>query len=408
MRLRLPALGLLLVAALGVGAGCSMLVESELTRVNCSWEGAIGPPACPPGQACRAGVCAPCGKTEICGNGVDDDCSGAADDNCGGAGGTGGFGATGGVGGDMGGAPGGGGVAGSGTGGVGGSSGGSGGSTSGGGSAGSGGSTGGSGGSTGGAGGSGGTTAGAIGATCASNAECNAGLFCDDPAVFGAAGGTDLCSRGCCKSEDCGSGSSVCYPAVDGGSACVPGSSVGRAEIGTKPAGSTCTKNNECRSGLCDTGTCFDACCSNSDCPGSQYCVRRTLPGTTRQVMACGKNPGNGGFLAPCSVGSGCQSGLCLQVGVCTKTCCTSKDCAGTVSLSCIHAGGLRYCASYSGGSKTLGASCAASSECKSGYCISPGSYCSDTCCSDFDCGAGFACRPASLNNTNHLLCLKL
>jgi hypothetical protein len=392
--------------ALGVAIGCSTLVESELGRVNCSWEGAIGPPACPSGQACRAGVCAPCGKTEICGDGIDNDCNGAPEDGCddGGLGGGAGVGATGGVGGagagGVGGGPGGsggaggvggsGGVAGGGSGGVGGG----------------GGATGGSGGAT---GGTGGTSPGAIGAPCTNHSTCDAGLFCESPAVFGAASSTKVCTRGCCKSDQCGGATNVCFPSADGGSACVPTASAGRSDVGTKSGGESCTKHGDCRSGLCDQSQCFDTCCADSDCPGSQYCVRRQLPGTTRFVMACGQNLGPGGFLATCSLGSNCQSGLCLTTpGRCTKTCCTSKDCAGTTSLACIHYQGLRYCATYTGGTKLLGATCGANSECKSGYCVTPGSYCSDTCCSDFDCGSGFACRAASLSSTNHLLCLKL
>ncbi|MBE7480875.1 MAG: hypothetical protein HS104_12950 [Polyangiaceae bacterium] len=400
MRARVLASAALLTGMFAVALGCSAMIDAELTHVNCSWEGAIGPPACPAGQLCRAGVCAPCAASEICGDGFDNDCRNGPDDGCGsgglgggsGAGGAGGD-AGGGSGGATGGAPGGGGVAGA---------------AAGGGSGGASGCTTGGGGSGGASGGTGGSSAGAIGSPCANHAACDAGLFCEDPGAFGAAGGAKLCTRGCCKSDQCGASTNVCYPAVHGGSACVPASSVGRAEVGTKAAGDSCTTHGECRSGLCEANQCFDTCCADSDCSGAQYCVRRTLPGSTRQVMACGKNPGNGGFLALCSSGASCQSGLCLTAGACTKSCCSSKDCAGTISLACIHSDGLRFCGSFSGGTKAVGETCAASAECKSGKCISGGSYCSDTCCSDFDCGPGFACRAASLSGTNQLLCVKL
>ncbi|MBK7582299.1 MAG: hypothetical protein IPI67_19095 [Myxococcales bacterium] len=409
MRARLTALALATLSV-GLALSCSAMIEAELTRVNCSWEGAIGPPACPGGQMCRSGVCAPCASTDICGDGQDNDCDGLVDDGCDDAG-VGGDGATGGSGGSAasGGTSGGaGGVAGSvatggggglsGTGGVAGAAGSGGGGTGG----------------AGGTGGSGGSVAGELGSPCAATSNCNTGLFCENPAVFGAATGPTVCMSGCCKSEDCGNEANVCFPAVGGGSACVPAASVGRGPLGTKAAGAACGANSECRSGLCDAKQCFDTCCGDSGCSGSQYCVRRTLPGTSRLVMACGTNIGNGGFLAFCSSGSSaCQSGLCLNTipAVCSKTCCTSKDCAGSVSLACVQNSGIRFCGNYSGGTKLLGATCTDSTECKSGHCLGPTGgpyYCSDTCCSDFDCGAGFGCRPATLGSTNYLLCLKL
>ncbi|MCC6901106.1 MAG: hypothetical protein IT377_19190 [Polyangiaceae bacterium] len=390
---------------LGLGVACSSMIEADLAQVSCSREGEIGPPDCPAGHSCRAGACAPCAAQDICGNGIDDDCDRLVDDGCtdGASGGAGGGGA--GSGGDVGGGGtagsggtfAGGGTGGGGTGGVGGVAGSGGGGTGGG----------------GGSGGTGGVPAGSIGSPCATSAECAATLFCENPAVFGGTSGPKVCTRACCKSDDCGSGSSVCYPAVHGGSACVPAASVGRAEPGAGAAGDTCAKHSDCRSGLCEASKCFDTCCSDQSCSGSQYCVKRTLPGTTRSVWACGTSPGSGGYQIPCGTDSSCQSGFCTGA-YCSKPCCTAKDCGGTLAnLACWHVSGIRRCyyPGFSPGPKNLGEVCANNAECKTGHCVGNGTtgyYCSDTCCSNSDCGGGFSCRAVSVSGTNQLLCVKL
>lgn len=393
-------------AALAMGVACSSMIEAELSQVSCTREGEIGPPNCPSGQSCRSGACAPCAPQDICGNGIDDDCDRQVDDGCidapsGGAGGAGGTGG-GGTGGDFGG----GGTAGSGGAPTGGG-------TGGGGAGGSGATGGGGSGGAGGGGGTGGVAPGSIGTPCSTAAECNATLFCENPAVFGGTSGPKVCTRACCKSEECGSGSSVCYPAVQGGSACVPAASVGRAEPGAGAAGDTCAKHSDCRSGLCDGSKCFDTCCSDQNCSGSQYCVKRTLPAATRSVWACGPSTSGGGYQALCSTDSQCQSGVCSSGIYCSKSCCTAKDCTGFANFVCLHTAGLRRCAypGFSPGTKNLGDTCGSSTECKTGHCLgnaTTGYYCSDTCCGNSDCGGGFSCRAVSVSGTNQLLCVKL
>lgn len=70
-------------AALGLMVGsCSLLVDSELERMHCKDENAIGPPACDPGQVCGDGVCLACATIDACGDGVDNDCNGEVDQRC--------------------------------------------------------------------------------------------------------------------------------------------------------------------------------------------------------------------------------------------------------------------------------------------------------------------------------------
>lgn len=67
-------------------AACSFLVHDELGQVRCEAEGVIGPPACPLGNVCALGRCRECQAVDVCGDGVDNDCSGEIDQGCDGGG----------------------------------------------------------------------------------------------------------------------------------------------------------------------------------------------------------------------------------------------------------------------------------------------------------------------------------
>jgi hypothetical protein len=73
--LRATHLGL---ALLVWAAGCELLVDGKLHEIRCQDEGAVGPPACPEGSACTAGVCLASKLRAACT--VDADC--AAGDLC--------------------------------------------------------------------------------------------------------------------------------------------------------------------------------------------------------------------------------------------------------------------------------------------------------------------------------------
>jgi hypothetical protein len=67
--LRASHLGL---ALLVWASGCELLVDGKIAEIHCQEEGAVGPPACPEGSACTAGVCAastlraPCAEQADC------------------------------------------------------------------------------------------------------------------------------------------------------------------------------------------------------------------------------------------------------------------------------------------------------------------------------------------------------
>jgi hypothetical protein len=81
---RLTLAGLLISPPLLVGAfmGCQVLVSAELDVVRCEQEGMVGAPACPEGESCQGGVCVGCSTTDLCGDGVDNDCDGEQDEGC--------------------------------------------------------------------------------------------------------------------------------------------------------------------------------------------------------------------------------------------------------------------------------------------------------------------------------------
>lgn len=118
---------------------------------------------------------------------------------------------------------------------------------------------------------------------------------------------------------------------------------------------------------------------------------------------------------SPCRVDGECATTLCgtsamltpsiTSAGgtgpICTKTCCTSADCA--LGFVCFGAGtGGNYCvagaklARATMGSKSPGASCSSSTECRSGVCEA--NRCLDTCCSDSACTNGTTCRIVAID----------
>jgi hypothetical protein len=396
--------------ALALAIGCSLVVPAELDEIRCIEPGAIGLPACDPGHVCAQGICQRCAPAEICGDGLDNDCFGGPDDGCA-LGGTGGGGAGGQAG--SGGAPS---DASAGTSGVGGAGDGGGGS---------GGGFGGDSGASGASGGTGGVPG--IGTPCPAGNECAPADFCASGAELGLPAG-NVCTRGCCKSEECGAGN-VCYSTPGGNALCVPNALAGRPDGGA-PTGSDCVGHEQCRTGLCLGGSCTDACCTNSDCPANiGACQARDIGG--RNAFVCGPAGGGKDYLFECDNGdlwnpkpvpSECASRVCVgtssvwQPYVCSKPCCRAGDCSG--GLKCRYGAlgqpTLKYCRSVSGsGSGQIGDPCSGSTACQSGWCVQPeggAAFCTDACCRDTDCGTPgqFACRPGVLSGIAHLICVKL
>lgn len=159
---------------------------------------------------------------------------------------------------------------------------------------------------------------GGIGATCGGNDDCNRTLQCL----------RDHCVPQCQRAPECGDGYScdhgICQPAsgqldapclseVDcaAGLSCqIKGAELDnnrplsscRAERSTRPAGSPCTGEHDCRTGTCTLGRCVDLCRQTSDCVAGTSCV--TIPselGNNAVFMGCLPSEGVVSWAIPAS-----------------------------------------------------------------------------------------------------------
>ena len=209
--------------------------------------------------------------------------------------------------------------------------------------------------------------------------------------------------------------------------------------------GELCESSQDCLSGMCITialttgaqyNVCVMPCCGGSDCPagfgcmaqsGVKFCTPASLiPGATFAVA-------DGG---PCTNATQCQSGVCeVSKGRCVEICCTTGDCmlagldtcqlyaATTASkpqriCDLDQAQYSPYCYDYPNCTSPAGAPCQSDFECQSLMCDnvyqgSSGFACTEFCCKNEQCPAGFSCRmyseqPPGFSNAIHaMMCLK-
>jgi hypothetical protein len=174
-------------------------------------------------------------------------------------------------------------------------------------------------------------------------------------------------------------------------------------------------------------------CCSNNGCPSAlaPECklVSYSVGGVpAHNAFVCGAAAGSGAFLSDCTTGDVCRSNACLlddsPSKYCSKACCNSDSCGefNGLAVSCKYVGSsttgfVRACAALAldtGALKSVGTPCSTDDECRSARCLSengaPG-YCSDSCCSDFDCGDqafGLRCLPVNSSGDYVLRCKKV
>ncbi len=187
-------------------------------------------------------------------------------------------------------------------------------------------------------------------------------------------------------------------------------------------------KDNDCNGIVDDPGV---VCPQGETCaPKTGECISTTqtcqqVPCTSPQVcdpdtLKCVDPTASHGLGDPCNGDRECTSGFCAYSnvvgakiaptgGVCTKSCCSSAECAGNNTLVCYPSGtGGKYCvkASAAGvttGSTPAGTSAAAASDCRSGQLDGTG-HCTDVCCSDVQCG-GMACAGGQLYGVATYVC---
>ncbi len=344
------------VLALALLGGCSLIVPSNLDHVKCSDPGAIGPPACGPGQVCGAGACVDCQKTDACGDGVDNDCNGVVDDGCG-DGGT--------------------------------------------------------------ADGSVGKPCGQGGA-CPAGLFCldpqavlgqSGGPFCTRGCCTSAE-----CGSGDAVCWPTSRGAAVCRRASEVGRG-TPGSGADGSACGADAdcRSGACGASGVCIDTCCSNGDCPAA--SASSCAlgpiqnepyDSFYC---SASGAQGYQQPCNQNE-DCQSRACINVGVG---NLCSQP-CCKSTDCGIA--VGGLGFSCAYyvqnGVGTRLCLIPQGGtgSGATGAACAGDADCRSGKCLDVGGgqkICSDACCRDSDCGnSKLGCRPVNSNGTYVLRCVPL
>lgn len=340
---------LLSCAALLLGASCQLTVGDELGAVRCELEGVVGAPACAAGYVCMQGACTRCSATEVCGDGLDNDCNGVADDQCAAA--------------DAGveaaadayavaddagaqqeaGSP--------------------------------------------------------FAKACKGHADCG-GALCAD---WKRDGSSAICTQTCCKSEHCPEGA-VCV-GMGGGNVCVPAKDANRATPGKAAEGQKCSKGSDCRSGLC-RGVCQDSCCHDADC-STGTCA--ALQSTEHQGLAWQCRP-DVGLPADsyCKDPDQCRSNVCGEL-TCLEGCCKQADCLFPIACDYRIENGtaLAVCDRLLNvGARDTGASCTDPSDCIANYCIN--GYCSSVCCTDVDCPTGMRCAPHAEGAQMVLRCVRM
>jgi hypothetical protein len=280
------------------------------------------------------------------------------------------------------------------------------------------------------AGGEGGThaEAGCTGVLCpCDNASDCATRVCAQsitvgPTVYGAAGGTNFCSMGCCTSADCPAGT-VCFASGQGGQYCVKPEWLGRSTPSAVAGGggTACSTGADCRSGICAGSACADTCCSlaasSVECANGAACAFGAFPGKagvdTHFAPLCATatlTSGSSGFGAACQNNAECQGGLCYQTGSggnCTNPCRTQDECGAGNACQVDAQGNDLYAACFPWQpAGPQGSACTTDNDCRGDWCGTT-NQCAGICFTDADCTvSGWHCIPqaSSFPMGNYLL----
>lgn len=262
---------------------------------------------------------------------------------------------------------------------------------------------------------------------CYRSSDCpSADDFClsagDDGTVLG------TCTRACGKTTDCLTGERCTeLPGLPGFKACLTSTDLG-VSVGSAPTAGFCNRAADCRSGLCSqAGSCLADCSRDSHCLGGSKC-RGMRSAAGAWVQTCMRDSDAitiiGGAMTyyPDECSLDCSALFCDDTASrCLLPCCNSFQCsAGDACLTLnpvstvdsagaggtpVQAGTLvRGCAAplIAVGTGAVGSPCSFEenpSRCRSGLCVSTDfggnevtPYCSDSCCTDADCGTNFRC----------------
>jgi hypothetical protein len=218
----------------------------------------------------------------------------------------------------------------------------------------------------------------ANGQTCTRDRLCSSGHcadgYCCDQVCNGACDACNLPNKlgACTPLADGSAGSPSCTPylcngidqicptACSGDADCVTGTFCNAgACTATLANGASCLRTRQCTSGNCVDGYCCDTACGGS-------------------CDECASNPGTCTIMPAGSAGvPACAPFLCGGTSAsCATTCSSNSDCAAS-----------SYCQNgVCFGLKANSSTCAADSECFSGFCTD--GFCCDARCSDLICGS--------------------
>lgn len=218
---------------------------------------------------------------------------------------------------------------------------------------------------------------------CATQADCEAGTYCNLDILPGESRCVDerANGEGCTNNFECTTGN--CHAATcsecDAQSDC-PGDEYCTLDLvppiestceARKPQGQGCGSNVECLSGRCVGFVCEDPCSTNSECGANRYCDGG---GICRDQGEIGEG---------CLSDIECQSGDCY-LGFCVD-CNAQSDCSGAQFCSLDPAPGASRCIDR----KNNGSICVNNFECASGNCHA--TVCSE-CDEQSDCSSGEFC----------------
>ncbi|AKF06837.1 matrixin family metalloprotease [Sandaracinus amylolyticus] len=223
---------------------------------------------------------------------------------------------------------------------------------------------------------------------------CPSGQVCEGGTCVTMTGDGDVCSP-CSSQADCTNGACLQYPGGAGafcGRACTSSAQCGSDTCVNVGGSGQCVRLSGGQPSCTSTST---GCTSDSQCSSTQRCNT-----TTRM---CEPRPTTGGPIgADCSAGTDCQSGLCFA-GRCSQSCDWLNPascpggwyCSGEATGSCGGGGGV--CVQGTAGTRAIGESCSAATECASLYCAS--GRCSTPCTPGgaSGCTDGFSCQLGSV-----------
>jgi hypothetical protein len=265
----------------------------------------------------------------------------------------------------------------------------------------------------------------ALGEPCRTDAQCMIGhcMPTESLRLEDEIASSQICAKPCCTDADCpAEDNALCWVSGSGTRACIPADKAGVA-IGGREAGSACSKNDQCRSGVClGTAGCLANCRHSDPCTSDQSCGFVVHSDAKRDdffQLACTTTNGEQSLADPCEGAGDCESGVCVD-GRCSRACRHSPDCPATVAR-CGYAGRstdggpdseprtdyVAVCLArnpLSEGGGRAGDSCEGNGDCYDKACV--GGQCAKTCCSDRQCGADTRCKPVLLGDVWRMHCV--